>query len=187
MSNFVGDVNSGYEFNHLYGFANSAQSHHSVLLGIGGISNTNGEIVLSNSYDSVKNSIFILTASTVANSVQTLLKTLSRSNQFGVIAMGESIQMPNNTMFSGTMDLTGVTSTGLVNIRKFVISFVCGGTGTITSKQFTELLDFRYNADNISTPVEFLTPTESNVYNIRITPSVPSKWTCIVEGIVTDI
>lgn len=191
-SNYIGtgsiSETVGYTNNNLFGIYNSAQANYTNIIGLGGKSTTNGEIVLSASSSPVKKSIFLLEGLTTSTSAK-ILKTLARSYS-SAGAMASNIYLTAGHAFSGTCDLVGYTSAGESYRNKLYINWYVDSSGVCQTPIVSSPSEYTYTSSGMVAPtIAFTIPGGTAAYfEFTVTPgsATATRWVASFEGTILD-
>lgn len=153
-------------------------------IGVGGESSSNGEIIFSSSDSPIQKSIFLLEATTSSTS-PTNLQSLGRASVLS--AYKQNLFLRLDSQFSGTLDLTGIQSDGSFYREKIYINAI-NIAGDVFYYAPVTSPEYLYNAGGFTGAISFAYEG-NNELGIRVTPntSAITKWTCVLEGIITDL
>lgn len=159
------------------GRSNNITHNYSSTIGSGADSTNIGETIISNSDSPVQKSIYLLEGYADA-----ALTIASRS----VWGSQGNIQMPDDTIMSGTIDFTLSGSTGDVKKRYAVL--IKRASGSITVKKFTTVTDYTWNGDVTDADISLDVSSNTEiVFNVTGNTLSTSKCAVVFDTTLMDI
>ncbi len=197
----IGDFNASGEYatpqtfgsiqNTIVGFRNRIPSNFSLGIGFGARSTTNGEISFGATDSPVGKSVFLLEGQTSATGLY-FLKTLQRASSSGInpASYAQNVQMNNDSMMYGVLDLTGVKANENTYRRRVPFIAVCNNAGTVSIKQGSNIDGggiSQYNQNDFSVNGAQVNGG-TNEFEVEIDPddTDATNWTCLIEVVITD-
>lgn len=179
-----GGVNSNVsgDYSQVLGSEDTVADDAVTVVGVGGTSTTNGEIIQSSSDSPNQISTFILERVT-SSTDQVALQSVGRNT---LSITPQSIQIADDTAFSGTLDLTAYQADGSLYREKVYINFWCSGASVVSAPVTSA--EYLYNSGGFTGTIAYGVGT-ANQLDVNVTPSgaTSTKWVCKVEGIIMDI
>jgi hypothetical protein len=171
----------------LGGRDNVSSDRFNTILGSGGSSYTPSEIVKSGSNSPIQISEILVEGQTVGSGSITL-QTLARATYPDIGGSVQDIYLPNNTFFSGVVDLVGVMSTGDVVKRRNSIS-IRNVSGVITIVEDNTVAAYTYTDAGFGTVTLLMATGAAGYFRVLVnqTETNTVNWSASVRGTRVDI